>query len=84
MNENKELQTIYNYLVNDVSRNDLRELVIYLREFINNGYLADFELTTDDFNELCVNITTSHILASKTSINHLINDLRAIDFFDIK
>lgn len=82
MNESKELQVIYNYLVNDVSRNELRELVIYLREFINNGSLVDFELTTDDFNDLCMRVTTSHVLVSRTSVNHLINDLRAIDFFD--
>lgn len=84
MNENKDLQVIYNYLINDVSRNDLRELIIYLKEFVNNGHMVDFKLTTEDFNDLCMNITTSHCLATRTSVNHLIEDLRAIDFFDIK
>jgi hypothetical protein len=84
MNENNELQVIYNYLVNDVSRNELRELVIYLREFIKDGYLAEFDATIDDYYDLSMNIILSHRLTNRTSINNFINDLRAIDFFDLK
>lgn len=84
MNENRELQVIYNYLVNDVSRNELRELVIYLREFTNYGHLAEFDATIDDYYDLSMNIILSHHLTNRTSINHLIEDLRAVDFFDLK
>ena len=84
MNENRDLQVIYNFLVNDVSRNELRELVIYLREFINNGTLAEFDAPIDDYYDLCMTIITSHHLTNRTSINNFINDLRAIDLFDLK
>jgi hypothetical protein len=52
MNENVFLQVIYNYLTNDVSNDELRELVIYLRHYIENDYTIDFETNKSDVKRL--------------------------------
>jgi hypothetical protein len=52
MNENKFLQVIYNYLTNDVSNEEIRELVIYLRHYIENDYTIDFETSSRDVKRL--------------------------------
>lgn len=52
MNENKNLQVIYNYLTNDVSNEEIRELVIYLRHYIENDYTIDFETNKNDVKRL--------------------------------
>ena len=52
MNENKFLQVIYNYLTNDVSNDEIRELVIYLRHYIENDYTIDFETSSNDVKKL--------------------------------
>lgn len=52
MNENKFLQVIYNYLTNDVSNEEIRELVIYLRHYIENDYTIDFKTSENDVKRL--------------------------------
>ena len=52
MNENKFLQVIYNYLTNDVSNEEIRELVIYLRHYIENDYTIDFKTNESDVKRL--------------------------------
>lgn len=52
MNENKFLQVIYNYLTNDVSNDEIRELVIYLRHYVENDYTIDFETSANDVKRL--------------------------------
>jgi len=49
MNENKDLQVIYNYLINDVSNEEIRELIIYLKHYIINEETIEFELKKTDF-----------------------------------
>lgn len=52
MNENKFLQVIYNYLTNDVSNEEIRELVIYLRHYIENDEAIGFETSSGDVKRL--------------------------------
>ena len=52
MSENKFLQVIYNYLTNDVSNDEIRELVIYLRHYIENDYAIDFKTNEIDVKRL--------------------------------
>lgn len=52
MNENVFLQVIYNYLTNDVSNDEIRELVIYLRHFIEHDSTIDFETNKNDVKRL--------------------------------
>ena len=52
MNENKNLQVIYNYLTNDVSDEEIRELAIYLREYALNGSWVEYETTEEDIERL--------------------------------
>lgn len=49
MTENKDLQVIYNYLINDVSNDEIRELIIYLKHYIINEEAIEFELKKTDF-----------------------------------
>lgn len=48
MNENKDLQVIYNYLTNEVPNDEIKELVIYLREYVLNGSWVEYETTPED------------------------------------
>ena len=49
MNENKDLQVIYNYLINDVSNDEIRELIVYLKHYIINEEAIEFELKKNDY-----------------------------------
>jgi len=72
---NKDLQVLYNYITNEIKDNEIKEFITELRAYVNNGSWYDYELTTDDYNDTCMNITSSHSLKSKDSINNLIDDL---------
>lgn len=52
MNENKDLQVIYNYLTNEVPNEQIKELVIYLREFLFDGSWIEYETTPKDVEHL--------------------------------
>jgi hypothetical protein len=56
MNENKNLQVIYNYLTNDVSDEEIRELAIYLREYALNGSWVEYETTEEDIERLMIDM----------------------------
>jgi hypothetical protein len=56
MNENKNLQVIYNYLTNDVSDEEIRELAIYLREYVLNGSWVEYETTEEDIERLMIDM----------------------------
>lgn len=75
--ENKELQVIYNYIVNNVKDKDIKEFITALKDYVINGSYIDYELTTNDYNNTCLEITLSHGLVSRDSINNLIYDLES-------
>lgn len=52
MNTNKDLQVIYNYLINDVSNDEIRELIIYLKEYTLNGLSVDYSTSKEDTERL--------------------------------
>lgn len=76
--EDKDLQVIYNYLTNNIDDKKIKELIYFLQDYVINGSLQDYELTTDDYNEVSRNIVTSHSLMSHDSIDNLINELQNI------
>ncbi len=41
--ENKEVQKIYSHLVNEIPDKDIKELIEYLKDYVYNGSIADFE-----------------------------------------
>ena len=75
---NKDLQVLYNYITNEIKNDEIKEFISELREYVINGSYCDYEITTDDYNNTCINITTSHSLKSKDSIKNLIDELENI------
>lgn len=40
---NKYLQKVYEYIVNNINDKDIKEFIIYLQEYVENGSIVDFE-----------------------------------------
>ena len=41
--ENKDLQGLYEYIVNNVNDKDIKEFITYLQDYVYNGSIVDFE-----------------------------------------
>lgn len=41
--KNKELQVLYNYIVNNVDDKDIKEFISYLQDYVYNGAMVDFD-----------------------------------------
>lgn len=54
----KELKALYTYLCDYVPNKDIKQFIIYLQEFINNGSFVDFleAYDTEDIRELIEDI----------------------------
>lgn len=56
--ENKKVQMIYTYLVNYIADEDIKDLVVNLREYINGSFIDYEELNEylEDFDEFLNNV----------------------------
>lgn len=52
MENNKDLQCIYMYIVDNVDDEDIKELIIYLQDYVYNGSMVDFKENSK--NDVCV------------------------------
>lgn len=41
--KNKDLQGLYEYIVNNVNDKDIKEFITYLQDYVYNGSVVDFE-----------------------------------------
>ena len=60
--KNKDLQGLYEYIVNNVNDKDIKEFITYLQDYVYNGSVVDFESCGNHILDIALTREVKYIL----------------------
>ena len=78
MENDNTLQVIYTYLIDNIEDDKIVELVESLKDYIYNGSVIDYEITTTDYSDMFEEMVRENLYTSKDSIQNMIYALENI------